>query len=64
MAVEKVWEKLQPCIVAIHEHLSRLFCLELSQPGILSGESRRLVTFINIEDEVYKRRDGASSDCF
>lgn len=54
MAIKGVWKQLQPCIVAIHDEFAIVPCLDLREPCILGRELGRGVTFVNIENKIYK----------
>lgn len=61
-AVKSVGKELEPRIITIHEQFPGIFGFELSQPCVLSGETGRGVTLVNVENEVDKGGDGASGD--
>ena len=66
--VEKVREKLQPCVIAIHDQLAfsiiELLCFDLRKPRVLSRKRRGRVRLGEVENHVHKGRDRARCDGF
>ena len=54
MAIKKVGEKFQPCVIAIHDNFASVFGLELGQPGVLGSQCGGLVALVNVENEINK----------
>lgn len=61
-AIKHARKQLQPCIIAIHDQLSGTSGAHLGQPGILVGQTGRLICLVQVEDDIQERRDRPRGD--
>lgn len=61
-AVESGREKLQPCVVSVHGEFTGALDFHLGEPRVLSGQRRRGVGLVKVQNDIKKGRDGPSSD--